>query len=137
MPGRRAGFTWDYESWVQIFAGETRSAASLVDDVDALAEVTYTPLYPAYGALVLAACRLRDELTRPVERGTNTGGNAGATRSAETREAEPSREGRDAHEEAFFQSPRARPRLIGATSNLRADVRLLPGPSSVRAVLAF
>jgi hypothetical protein len=108
MPGRRAGFTWDYESWVQIFAGETRSAASLVDDVDALAEVTYTPLYPAYGALVLAACRLRDELTRPVERGTNTGGNAGATRSAETRRSRAESRGPEMrHEEAFFQSPRA------------------------------
>jgi DNA-binding CsgD family transcriptional regulator len=101
LAGRTAGFTWDYESWdaltrqqlraareagalahlplalstrvgVKIFAGETRSAASLVDEADALAEVTYGRIVPPYGALALAAFRGReDELTRLVQRGTN------------------------------------------------------------------
>jgi DNA-binding CsgD family transcriptional regulator len=99
LAGRTAGFIWDYESWdslttqqlraareagalahlplalstrvgVQIFAGETRAAASLVDEADALAEVTYGRIVPPYGALALAAFRGReDELTRLVERG--------------------------------------------------------------------
>jgi hypothetical protein len=80
LAGRTAGFIWDYESWdslttqqlraareagalahlplalstrvgVQIFAGETRAAASLVDEADALAEVTYGRIVPPYGRL--------------------------------------------------------------------------------------
>ena len=101
LAGRTAGFIWDYESWdslttrqlraareagalahlplalstrvgVQIFAGETRAAASLVEEADALAAVTYGRIVPPYGALALAAFRGReDELARLLQRGTD------------------------------------------------------------------
>jgi hypothetical protein len=100
LAGRTAGFISDYESWdslttqqlraardtgalahlplalstrvgVQIFAGERRAAASLVDEADALAEVTYGRIVPPYGALALAAFRGReDERARLVQRST-------------------------------------------------------------------
>jgi hypothetical protein len=100
LAGRTAGFISDYESWdslttqqlraardtgalahlplalstrvgVQIFAGETRAAASLVDEADALAEVTYGRIVPPNGALALAAFRGReDERARLVQRST-------------------------------------------------------------------
>jgi hypothetical protein len=83
LAGRAAGFIWDYERWdsltlrqiraaraagalthlplafstrvgVHIFAGETRAAASLVEQADALAEATDNRIVPAYGALALA-----------------------------------------------------------------------------------
>jgi DNA-binding CsgD family transcriptional regulator len=86
LAGRAAGFIWDYEGWdsltlrqiraaraagalthlplafstrvgVHIFAGETRAAASLVEQADALAEATDSRIVPAYGALALAAFR--------------------------------------------------------------------------------
>ncbi|MEA2383706.1 MAG: hypothetical protein QOH72_3677 [Solirubrobacteraceae bacterium] len=90
LAGRAAGFIWDYESWdaltmrqiraarrvgalahlplafstrvgVHIFAGDTRAAASLVAQSDALAEATYGRIVPPYGALALAAFRGREE----------------------------------------------------------------------------
>src|SRR4051794_38518104 len=94
LAGRAAGFIWDYEAWdsltlrqvraareagalahlplafstrvgVHIFAGETRAAAALVEQADALAEATYVRIVPPYGALALAAFRGReDEVTR-------------------------------------------------------------------------
>jgi DNA-binding CsgD family transcriptional regulator len=100
LAGRAAGFIWDYEAWdslttrqiraareagalahlpfafstrvgVHIFAGETRAAASLVEQADALAEATYVRIVPPYGALALAAFRGReDEVTRLARTGT-------------------------------------------------------------------
>jgi DNA-binding CsgD family transcriptional regulator len=100
LAGRAAGFIWDYEGWdsltlqqiraarkagalaqlplalstrvgVHLFAGETRTAASLVDQADALAEATDSRIVPPYGGLALAAFRGReDEVTRLVEAGT-------------------------------------------------------------------
>ncbi len=100
LAGRAAGFVWDYEGWdslttqqiraarevgalahlplalstrvgVHIFAGDTRAAASLVQESDALAEVTDGRLIPRYGALALAAFRGReDQVTRLVRAGT-------------------------------------------------------------------
>jgi DNA-binding CsgD family transcriptional regulator len=90
LGGRAAGFIWDYEGWdsltlrqiraarsagalahlplafstrvgVHILAGETRAAASLVEQADALAEATDTRMVPAYGALALAAFRGRED----------------------------------------------------------------------------
>jgi len=91
LAGRTAGFTWDYESWdsltrrqvrsgravgalaelplalstrvgVHLFAGETRMAASLVAESDALADVTGARIVPVYGALSLAAHQGREEV---------------------------------------------------------------------------
>jgi DNA-binding CsgD family transcriptional regulator len=100
LAGRTAGFIWDYESWdsltarqvraardvgalghlplafstrvgVHLFAGELQTAASLVEQSDALAQATYSRIVPLYGALALAAFRgSEDELTRLVR--TNT-----------------------------------------------------------------
>jgi DNA-binding CsgD family transcriptional regulator len=100
LAGRAAGFVWDYERWdaltarhiraareagaladlplafstrigVHIFAGETRAAAALVEESDALAEATYGRIVPPYGALALAAFRgHEDEVTRLVRTGT-------------------------------------------------------------------
>jgi DNA-binding CsgD family transcriptional regulator len=100
LAGRAAGFIWDYEGWdslttrqirvareagalahlplafstrvgVHLFAGETREAASLVDEADTLAEATDGRIVPPYGALALAAFRGReDDVTRLVEAGT-------------------------------------------------------------------
>jgi hypothetical protein len=94
------GFIWDYESWdslttqqiraarevgavahlqlalstrvgVHLFAGETRAAASLVEEADALAEPTYGRIVPPYRALALAAFRGReDEVTQLVRTST-------------------------------------------------------------------
>jgi DNA-binding CsgD family transcriptional regulator len=94
LAGRAAGFIWDYERWdslttrqietanevgalahlplafstrvgVHLFAGETRAAAALVEQSDALAAATDGRVVPPYGALALAAFRGReDELTR-------------------------------------------------------------------------
>jgi DNA-binding CsgD family transcriptional regulator len=96
LAGRAAGFIWDYERWdslttrqietanevgalahlplafstrvgVHLFAGETRAAAALVEQSDALAAATDGRVVPPYGALALAAFRGReDELTRLV-----------------------------------------------------------------------
>ena len=58
-------------SGVHLFAGETRAAASLVEQADALAEATDGRIVPPYGALALAAFRGReDEVTRLVRAGT-------------------------------------------------------------------
>ena len=100
LAGRAAGYTWDYEGWdsltmrqvraareigalahlpfalstrvgVLLFAGETRSAASLVEESDALGEATDGRIVPAYGALALAAFRgHEDEVTRSVRNAT-------------------------------------------------------------------
>ena len=100
LAGRAAGFIWDYESWdaltlrqiraarqvgalshlplafstrvgVHIFAGDTRAAASLVAQSDALAEATYGRIVPPYGALAVAAFRgHEDEVTRLVATAT-------------------------------------------------------------------
>jgi DNA-binding CsgD family transcriptional regulator len=100
LAGRSAGFIWDYDGWdslttrqiraareagalahlplafstrvgVHLFAGETREAASLVDEADALAEATDGRIVPPYGALALAAFRGReDDVTRLVRAGT-------------------------------------------------------------------
>jgi DNA-binding CsgD family transcriptional regulator len=100
LAGRTAGFIWDYEGWdsltmrqariarevgalahvplalstrvgVHLFEGDTRAAASLVDESEALAEATYVRIVPRYGALALAAFRGReDEVTRLVRAGT-------------------------------------------------------------------
>ena len=90
LGGRAAGFIWDYEGWdsltlrqiraaraagalanlplafstrvgVHILAGETRAAASLVEQADALAEATDGRMVPAYGAIALAAFRGRED----------------------------------------------------------------------------
>ncbi len=90
LGGRAAGFIWDYEGWdsltlrqiraaraagalahlplafstrvgVHLFAGETRAAASLVEQADALAEATDGRMVPAYGALAVAAFRGRED----------------------------------------------------------------------------
>jgi DNA-binding CsgD family transcriptional regulator len=92
LAGRAAAFIWDYDSWdsltrrqirlarelgalahlplalsthigVQLFAGNTRAAASLVAESDALADITSGWMVPPYGALVLAAFRGLDEET--------------------------------------------------------------------------
>ena len=92
LAGRAAAFIWDYDSWdsltrrqirlardlgalahlplalsthigVQLFAGDTRAAASLVAESDALADITSGWSIPPYGALVLAAFRGLDEET--------------------------------------------------------------------------
>jgi DNA-binding CsgD family transcriptional regulator len=100
LAGRTAGFIWDYEGWdslttqqiraarevgalahlplalstrvgVHLFAGETRAAALLVEEADALAEATDGRVVPPYGALALAAFRGReDEVTRLVRTST-------------------------------------------------------------------
>jgi hypothetical protein len=93
LAGRTAGFIWDYEGWdslttrqvraarevgalahlplalstrvgVHLFAGETRAAASLVEEADALAEATFSRIVPPYGALALAAFRGRGAMSR-------------------------------------------------------------------------
>jgi DNA-binding CsgD family transcriptional regulator len=99
LAGRAAGFIWDYDGWdsltarqiraardagsladlplalstrvgVHIFAGETRAAAALVVESDALADATYGRIVPPYGALALAAFRGReDEVSRLVQTG--------------------------------------------------------------------
>ena len=96
LAGRAAAFIWDYDSWdsltrrqirlarhlgalahlplalsthigVQLFAGDTRAAASLVAESDALADITSGWSIPPYGALVLAAfLGLDEETTRLV-----------------------------------------------------------------------
>ncbi len=92
LAGRAAAFIWDYDSWdsltrrqirlarelgalahlplalsthigVQLFAGQTRAAASLVAESDALTDITSGWSVPPYGALVLAAFRGLDEET--------------------------------------------------------------------------
>jgi DNA-binding CsgD family transcriptional regulator len=100
LAGRTAGFVWDYEGWdwlttqqiraarevgalahlplalstrvgVHLFAGETRAAALLVEEADALAEATYSRIVPPYGALALAAFRGREgEVTQLVRTST-------------------------------------------------------------------
>ncbi len=96
LAGRTAGFIWDYEGWdslttrqiraareagalaqlplalstrvgVHLFAGEIPTAASLVEESDALADATDSRIVPPYGGLALAAFRGReDEVTRSV-----------------------------------------------------------------------
>jgi DNA-binding CsgD family transcriptional regulator len=96
LAGRSAAFIWDYDSWdsltrrqiriardlgalaqlplalstrvgVHLFAGETRAAASLVAESDALADITSGRIVPPYGALALAAFGgLEEETTRLV-----------------------------------------------------------------------
>jgi DNA-binding CsgD family transcriptional regulator len=92
LAGRTAAFIWDYDSWdsltrrqiriardlgalahvplalstrigVHLFAGETRAAASLVAESEALSDITYGRIVAPYGALVLAAFRGLDEET--------------------------------------------------------------------------
>jgi DNA-binding CsgD family transcriptional regulator len=100
LAGRAAGFIWEYEGWdkltshhiraareagmlaelplalntrvgVHLFAGETKAAAALIDEADALARATGDGIAPLYGALSLAAHRGReDELARLVRAGT-------------------------------------------------------------------
>jgi DNA-binding CsgD family transcriptional regulator len=99
LAGRAAAFIWDYDSWdsltrrqirlardlgalahlplalsthigVQLFAGDTRAAASLVAESDALADITSGWSIPPYGALVLAAFRGLDEETTRLVRGS-------------------------------------------------------------------
>jgi DNA-binding CsgD family transcriptional regulator len=97
LAGRAAGYIWDYEGWdsltrhqvraarevgalaqlplalstrvgVHLFAGEIRTAAALVEEADALGEVTDSRIVPAYGPLALAAFRgHEDELVRLVQ----------------------------------------------------------------------
>ncbi len=90
LAGRTAGFIWDYEGWdtltrrqvrsaravgalaelplalstrvgVHLFAGETRDAASMNAESDALAEVTDSRIVPIYGSLSVAAFRGREQ----------------------------------------------------------------------------
>jgi DNA-binding CsgD family transcriptional regulator len=100
LAGRAAGFIWEYDGWdkltdhhiraareagslaelplalntrvgVHLFAGETKAAAALVDEAEALARATGDGIAPLYGALSLAAHRGRgDELARLVRAGT-------------------------------------------------------------------
>jgi DNA-binding CsgD family transcriptional regulator len=92
LAGRTAAYIWDYDSWdsltrrqirlardlgalahvplalstrigVHLFAGETRAAASLVAESEALSDITYGRIVAPYGALVLAAFRGMDEET--------------------------------------------------------------------------
>jgi hypothetical protein len=100
LAGRAAGFIWEFEGWdkltahhiraareagllaelplalntrvgVHLFAGETKAAAALIDEADALARATGDGIAPLYGALSLAAHRGReDELVRLVRAGT-------------------------------------------------------------------
>jgi DNA-binding CsgD family transcriptional regulator len=92
LAGRSAAYIWDYDSWdsltrrqirlardlgalahvplalstrigVHLFAGETRAAASLVAESEALSDITYGRIVAPYGALVLAAFRGMDEET--------------------------------------------------------------------------
>ena len=84
LAGRAAGFIWDYKGWdlltahhiraareagllaelplalntrvgVHLFAGETKTAAALIEEADALARATGDGIAPLYGALGLAA----------------------------------------------------------------------------------
>jgi len=94
LAGRAAGFIWEYEGWdkltahhiraareagllaelplalttrvgVHLLAGDTKAAAVLVDEADALARATGDGIAPRYGALALAAHRGReDEVTK-------------------------------------------------------------------------
>jgi DNA-binding CsgD family transcriptional regulator len=94
LAGRAAGFIWEYEGWdkltahhiraareagllaelplalttrvgVHLLAGETKAAASLVEEADVLARATGDGIAPRYGALALAAHRgLEDEVMR-------------------------------------------------------------------------
>jgi len=102
LAGRAAAFIWDYDSWdsltrrqirlardlgalahlplalsthigVQLFAGDTRAAASLVAESDALADITSGWSIPPYGALVLAAFRGLDEETNRLVRASVAG----------------------------------------------------------------
>jgi len=100
LAGRAAGFIWEYEGWdkltshhiraareagmlaelplalntrvgVHLFAGETKAAAALIDEADALARATGDGIAPLYGALSLAAHRGReDDLASLVRAGT-------------------------------------------------------------------
>src|SRR6185312_12939692 len=100
LAGRAAGSIWDYEGWdaltmrqirvareagalahlplafstrvgVHIFAGETRAAASLVEQSDALADAMHGRIVPPYGALAVAAFQGREEeVTRLVRAAT-------------------------------------------------------------------
>jgi DNA-binding CsgD family transcriptional regulator len=99
LAGRAAGFIWDYKGWdlltahhiraareagllaelplalntrvgVHLFAGETKAAAALIDEADALARATGDGIAPLYGALGLAAHRGDEaELARLVRAG--------------------------------------------------------------------
>jgi DNA-binding CsgD family transcriptional regulator len=94
LAGRAAGFIWEYEGWdkltahhiraareagllaelplalttrvgVHLLAGDTKAAAALVEESDALVQATGDGIAPRYGALALAAHRGReDEVTR-------------------------------------------------------------------------
>jgi DNA-binding CsgD family transcriptional regulator len=99
LAGRAAGLIWDYDGWdaltarqgevgrnvgaltmlpltlstragVHLFAGELRTAASLLDESDALSRATHARIVP-YAALTLAALRGReDEVRRLVQSNT-------------------------------------------------------------------
>ena len=99
LAGRAAGFIWDYKGWdlltahhiraareagllaelplalntrvgVHLFAGETKAAAALIEEADALARATGNGIAPLYGALGLAAHRGHEaELARLVRAG--------------------------------------------------------------------
>jgi DNA-binding CsgD family transcriptional regulator len=100
LAGRAAGFIWEYEGWdlltahhiraareagllaelplalntrvgVDLLAGETKAAAALIEEAEALARATGNGIAPLYGALALAAHHGReDELARLVRTGT-------------------------------------------------------------------
>jgi DNA-binding CsgD family transcriptional regulator len=101
LAGRAAGFIWEHEAWdlltahhiraareagmlvelplalstrvgVNLFAGETKAAAELVEEADALARAMGDGIAPRYGSLGLAAYRgHEDEVTRLVRTGTD------------------------------------------------------------------
>jgi DNA-binding CsgD family transcriptional regulator len=101
LAGRAAGFIWEYEGWdlltahhiraareagllaelplalttrvgVLLLAGDTKAAAALVEEADALAQATGDGIAPRYGALALAAHRGReDDVTRLVPAATD------------------------------------------------------------------
>ena len=101
LAGRSAGFIWDYDGWdvltahhlraareagllaelplalntragVHLWAGDTKAAAALVDEADALARATGDGIAPPYAALGLAAHRgHQDETTRLVRTATD------------------------------------------------------------------
>lgn len=101
LAGRAAGLIWEHEGWdlltahhiraareagmlaelplalssrvgVHLFAAETKAAAALVEEADALARAMGDGIAPRYGSLGLAAYRGReDEVTRLVRTGTD------------------------------------------------------------------
>jgi DNA-binding CsgD family transcriptional regulator len=101
LAGRAAGFIWEHEGWdlltahhiraareagmladlplalstrvgVHLLAGETKAAAALVEEADALARAMGDGIAPRYGSLGLAAYRgQEDEVTRLVRAGTD------------------------------------------------------------------